>query len=473
MNRKALGNILVVGLLIAVMVGLNLLFYRDSREDSETEQRADRSTYSGRTFGLLGYFTLLEESKIPVARWREQFTELKNSPTTRVLFIVSPSPLYFPTKEEITALQEWVHQGGTAVIIDRSIKLDFTGFTLETGYLPPVETGQDGAAPPPRRAYPWQPTSTMYGVGQIEVSEFASSLQFSVAQAARPSVVSPWAAPPGEKTPEAVEEAEDWAEDPEFEENSEAFPAGQLPAKVAQPVATDDAVYLPLAGVDHFSILAQLKYGQGNFICLSDEFIFANNGISKADNAILGLNLASAVLDAVQKKYPASKHQILFDEFHHGYHNGGPNYATLAGYFRGSPVPWLMWQFAFLGLFIVFTYGRRFARPVPLKRVNRASSLEYVSAMAQIQLVAKSYDLAIENIYNRFHRVLCRYGGVATNVKIDRIATAVASRGQVDAKELIRVLQRCQEVLNGKAITEKEMLHLTQKIREIEHKIGS
>ncbi|HNG94344.1 MAG TPA: DUF4350 domain-containing protein, partial [Acidobacteriota bacterium] len=166
MNRKALGNILVVGLLIAVMVGLNLLFYRDSREDSETEQRADRSTYSGRTFGLLGYFTLLEESKIPVARWREQFTELKNSPTTRVLFIVSPSPLYFPTKEEITALQEWVHQGGTAVIIDRSIKLDFTGFTLETGYLPPVETGQDGAPPPPRRAYPWQPTSTMYGVGQ-------------------------------------------------------------------------------------------------------------------------------------------------------------------------------------------------------------------------------------------------------------------------------------------------------------------
>ncbi|MBI4751215.1 MAG: DUF4350 domain-containing protein [Acidobacteria bacterium] len=473
MNRKALGNLLIVGLLIVVMVGLNLLFYRDSREETETEQRADRSTYSGRTYGLLGYFTLLEESKIPVGRWRQQFTELKNSPTTKVLVIVSPSPIHFPTKEEITALQEWVHQGGTAVIIDRSIKLDFTGFTLETGYLPPVATSQPNETPQPRRAYPWQPTSTLYGVDQIELSEFASSLQLSLSEATKPQVTPPWATQSEEPTPETAEEAEEWVEDPDLEEDSEAIPAQQLPAKVAQPVATDDAVYLPLAGVDHFSILAQLKYGQGNFLCLSDEFIFANNGISRADNAILGLNLASAVLDAVNKQYPNDKNQILFDEFHHGYHSGGPNYATLAGYFRGSPIPWLMWQFAFLGLFIVFTYGRRFARPVPLKRVNRASSLEYVSAMAQIQLVAKSYDLAIENIYNRFHRVLCRYGGVPTNVRIDRIATAVASRGQVDATELIRILQRCQEVLNGKAITEKEMLHLTQKIREIEHKIGS
>ena len=124
---------------------------------------------------------------------------------------------------------------------------------------------------------------------------------------------------------------------------------------------------------------------------------------------------------------------IAFDEFHQGH---GATQNAFVGYFRGTPVLAICGQIVLLILLMLWTRGRRFARPLPLPHVDRRSSLEFVASMAELQQRARSFDLAIENIYSRTRRVLARYAGVDYNSSRKEIAERVAARSTIDAHQL-------------------------------------
>ncbi|MEW6130546.1 MAG: DUF4350 domain-containing protein [Acidobacteriota bacterium] len=231
-------------------------------------------------------------------------------------------------------------------------------------------------------------------------------------------------------------------------------------SKYATRVKIEQGAGTYLIGDDKGAILADATVGSGRVVMLTDPFIVANNGIDKDDNVALAVNL---FVNA-----PAGK--IAFDEYHHGYGESGTEGSTLA-YYNGTPVKWIYWQALLITALLVYSFGRRFARPLLLRRERRTTNLEFVSSMANITRLARASDLAMQNIYSDFHSKLCRYSGLPTRVEARRLAAVVARRMKGDEQELGRLLERCEGIAQGESVSESELLKLVTRIREIEREI--
>jgi hypothetical protein len=160
---------------------------------------------------------------------------------------------------------------------------------------------------------------------------------------------------------------------------------------------------------------------------------------------------------------------IAFDEFHHGF--GSSQGGGLMAYFRGTPAPWMMAQAGLIAIIAVYTYGRRFGRPVPLRQERRTTNLEFVSGMANITRLAKASDVAMQNIFLEFRKRLCRYSSMPSSAETSHLAAAVARRAKLDERELSSLLMLCEQVMRGRPVGDGELLNLVTKIREIESEL--
>jgi hypothetical protein len=207
------------------------------------------------------------------------------------------------------------------------------------------------------------------------------------------------------------------------------------------------------------ALLVDYPHGAGRIIILSDPFIVATNGINLRDNLQLALNIVTS-----------GGGVIAFDEYHQG-HAATRN--QLIAYFAGTPILWMLAQGGLLVLVILWTRGRRFARPLPVARVDRRSSLEFVASMAELQQRARAYDLAIENIYTRLRRVLVRYAGLGHNSSRSEIAARVAARSEkLKAERLETLMRECEDAINGAPLDSRKALELVRQLRMVERVLG-
>jgi len=212
-------------------------------------------------------------------------------------------------------------------------------------------------------------------------------------------------------------------------------------------------------GDEQGAVLADAEVGEGHVVLLTDPFVVANNGIGEGDNVRLALNLLSNRPDG----------KIAFDEYHHGF--GSAQSGGIMAYFRGTPIPWMMAQAGLILAFIVYSYGRRFARPLPLRRERRTTNLEFVSSMANITRLARATDLAMQNVYSEFHKRLCRYSGLSPNTEIPKLAAVTARRAKLSEDELKSLLSRCSNISRGAKVGDAELLSLVTRIRYIESQL--
>src|SRR5207248_921755 len=145
---------------------------------------------------------------------------------------------------------------------------------------------------------------------------------------------------------------------------------------------------------------------------------------------------------------------------------------ALIQYFAGTPIVAMCGQLALIVLIIVWSRGRRFARPLPLPQVDRRSSLEFVASMAELQQRARAYDLALENIYARVRRVLVRHAGASNSSPRAEVARRVAMRSSVNEQDLESLMRNCEDVINGEPANTKRSLDLARRLREIEATLG-
>jgi hypothetical protein len=204
--------------------------------------------------------------------------------------------------------------------------------------------------------------------------------------------------------------------------------------------------------------LIDYPHGKGRIVLLADPYIVANNGINRADNLQLAINVVAG-----------SGGLVAFDEFHQG---RAAMQNALIQYFAGTPILAICAQLGLIGLAIVWSRGTRFARPLPLPQVDRRSSLEFVASMAELQQRAKAHDLALENIYTRVRRVLVRYAGLSQTATREQIAVRVAARAHLNQKQLESLMRSCEDVINGAPTNGRETLRLAKRLREIEASLG-
>jgi hypothetical protein len=238
-------------------------------------------------------------------------------------------------------------------------------------------------------------------------------------------------------------------------DSGEQSPQGGKSTSVIEAASNAPVVYL---GDLEGALLVDYPYGAGRIVLLSDPYLVANNGIALSDNLKLALNMVSA-RDGL----------IAFDEYHQG--RGVTENAVIA-YFKGTPVLPIFGQLVLIILLLLWTRGRRFARPLPVSRIDRRSKLEFVTSMAELQERSRAFDLAIENIYSRTRRVLARYGGVDYNSPRSEIAARVASRSNVDAHKLETLMRQCEETINGRPVTWRQSIDMVRRLREVERSLG-
>ena len=436
--RRYFGVIVAIFIVIAILVGMSAAGAIEFDRPVENEFAPNRSTYNSGQTGTRALYQLLEESGTPVTRWRSHYSSLYTEAKDSILVIIGPFPSgQNISEEEAIVLQDWISTGGRALIISRSPIEQFGDPAIlakAPEKLPAKDATPEQFINKESDKLIVQPTELTRKVRGLAFSDFASRMSFrNMADGAEGTIK----AEPPKNTGEEEKEKK------EKEEEEDSAPALYAPV-----------IHL---GDKDGAALADFTYGEGRVIFLSDPFVVANNGISRGGNLTLAMNILGSM--------GAPERRILFDEFHHGYHTGGN---PLVNYFRGTPAPWLLLQGLGLSLLIVYTYSRRFARPLPLPQVARHSPLEFVGSMANLQQAAQARELALENIYPRFKASLCHRLGLSSRASRDEIITGARRRRfPISEIELRQTLSDAEMTLAGKPIDDARLLTLVSRMRQI------
>ncbi|MEK6335085.1 MAG: DUF4350 domain-containing protein [Acidobacteriota bacterium] len=462
--RQRLFIIITLAVVIIVLVGLNAASYVKVEETPDSEGRPDRSTFNGGATGTRALYDFLHESGHQVTRWRDSTASLLSlsGPKPETIVIVGRTAIPF-SKAEAKELLRWVETGGRLVIVDRNPdrrllpqsgdwKLSAQVLHYPFGDLDPNNLEQMTAGV--KQVSASQPTLLAASVETILPSRFAAAITI-VPQERKNTSEQGGGHSPQDNTNTSSEETSDESEDTEDTPQPNrgyeiSAPEEKSPTLSPAPVAN--------FATDRGALLVDYPHGQGRIVLLGDPFIVANNGISRADNLVLALNVVRG-----------GGGLIAFDEFHQGH---AITQNALIQYFEGTPILALCGQFALIGVLIVWSRGRRFGRPLPMPHVDRRSSLEFVASMAELQQRARAHDLALENIYGRVRRVLVRHAGLSNSSPRAEIAARVATRSGLNRQELETLMRNCEDTINGAPTNAKESLRLARRLREIESQLG-
>lgn len=447
--RQRLVIIVSLIVVVVVLVLLNAASYVKVEPTVDTESAPDRSTFNGGPTGARALYDFLAESGHQVARWRESTAALLSftGPKPATMVVIGETRVSF-SKTESKELLRWVEMGGRLVIIDRSpdpnLLPDSGQWTIRTHRIvfpqPDLDANDfEAMTRQVKPVPPSQPTLLARDVERILPSRFAGRI--TVAPRNKDLV-----GPKKPKNPDDQQDSENETEPTPQIDSQSTRSETVSPAPVANFVADDGP------------LLIDYPHGKGRIVLLSDPYIVANNGINRADNLQLAINVVTG---------PGGL--VAFDEFHQ---ERATAHNALIQYFEGTPVLALCAQLALIALAVVWSRGTRFARPLPLPQVDRRSSLEFVASMAELQQRAKAHDLAVENIYGRVRRALVRYAGLNQSSGRSEIATRVAARSKVDRKELESLMRSCEDTINGVATNAKETLRLVRRLRVIEAALG-
>ncbi|MBV9216411.1 MAG: DUF4350 domain-containing protein [Acidobacteria bacterium] len=428
-----------LGLLLALLAGLNAASYVQKEKTPDREEKPNRSSYNSGPTGTQAFYTLLSETGRKVIRWQHAPADLLGNAGDRPsVFVVIGQVRRQFTPNECTDLLRWVAEGGRLVLIDRFPDEDLISTTSswkinvqEDPLALPFNTdpsevvqmvGKTGAAKPV------QPSIFSVGVNAIQPSQFASSITLS--QISDPDQ--------GKTIP---------TPDPRH--------ARRLPnAVVSEPSTKAPAVHYSSGGKN---LVVDAPFGSGTIVFVSDPYLVSNGGISLVDNAQLGINLVS------------TNGTIAFDEFHQGFGDGN----QFVQFFAGTPIIAIFFQAAALIAFVFYSQSRRFARPLPEQEPDRLSKLEYISAMSELQQRMRAFDLAMENLYHDFRRRACRLLGLDTmTTRYDELARAISDRTDLEFQPTFNTLFKCEDIIHGEPTNKAEMLRLTAELRKIETKLG-
>ncbi|MGB9177862.1 MAG: DUF4350 domain-containing protein [Pyrinomonadaceae bacterium] len=465
--RQRLFILITIAVVIGVLVVLNAASYVREEEGPDTEWNPNRSTYNSGPTGTLALYDFLRRSGREVVRWRDapaSLLEGGNSVKPATFVVVGRTLVNFDAEEAETLLH-WVERGGRLVIVDRRADarlLPPSGkwqVSTELQFYLSQNTNSDSAdelvAGTPA-AHATQPTVLTRSVDEAQPSRYAALIKISSVKEDKPQQTAAQASPAKDETvaDENYEDDEESGNGPGVEPPPPRVVVKE-PAPQSQSVSPAPVVHL---ASERGALLVDYAHGKGRIIVLSDPFIIANNGINRADNLRLALNIVAG---------PSGL--IAFDEYHQGH---AATHNALIQYFAGTPVLAMFAQTLLIVLTALWTNGSRFARPLPVARVDRRSSLEFVASMAELQQRARAYDLAIENIYTRTRRVLARFAGLNNNSPRTAIAARVAARSALDREQLETLMRNCENAINGEPISAQKSLELIARLREVERTLG-
>jgi hypothetical protein len=196
-------------------------------------------------------------------------------------------------------------------------------------------------------------------------------------------------------------------------------------------------------------VVVKYSYGRGEVLWWAAATPLTNAGLKEPGN-----------LEFLLASVGDTDSPILWDEYVHGYRE------TLGSSVAHSPAKWLFLQLALLGLAVVATFSRRsgpLAAPVTDVRL---SPLEFVQTLGGLYENAGTASVAVDICYQRFRYWLTRRLGMANNVSINDLESAVRDRFAPKDDHFSAILRRCESAKADPYLGETEALHLVQELDE-------
>ncbi|HEV2859734.1 MAG TPA: DUF4350 domain-containing protein [Pyrinomonadaceae bacterium] len=458
--KGRLAIFLTVVVMVFVLVALNAASYVRVESEREFEMAPDRSTLNTGPTGTRAFYDYLKETGRDVSRWGQPFRQLNERGRERpqTLVVVGPTRVPFG-EDEAPALLQWLREGGRLVVISREpgpeLMPSYGGWRVSArqAEAPGPDVRPDDVETMTRGVpllAPSQPTPLVRDVAQVTRSRFAARLQVIREPESAVAVTGIGAGPP----PSIV--ADDDNVPPPAPKPTAGIDYDRSATPAEPPPSPAPVEHIYEGGTHPGALLVDYVYGRGRVVVLGDPYVVSNAGINRADNLLLAANVVG-------------DGPVAFDEYHHGYGTTGNK---LFAYFAGTPVIWMFGQAAVVVLAVVWTRGRRFARPLPSPRPDRRSKLEFVASMAELQQRARAYDLAIENVYTRTRRALARYGGLPATATIEQIAERVAARSGRNSSRLSALMRECEDAVAGSPLSARRALSLARELRTVERDLG-
>lgn len=187
------------------------------------------------------------------------------------------------------------------------------------------------------------------------------------------------------------------------------------------------------------------KLGEGEVVWVASPYPVSNAGISRADNARLGVLLAWV-----------GGRDVYFDEYHHGYIKGGGLWERLS---NGGRVAVVLGVLALV--LILAGPARRLGPPIAERVVPQARTGAYTAALAELYRRAGARREALETLEEGLSRSLARrYGTVRAGLArsagaaeaLERSAS-VRAHGAIDEKtltETAKMIGRARQEVEGR-----------------------
>lgn len=113
-------------------------------------------------------------------------------------------------------------------------------------------------------------------------------------------------------------------------------------------------------------------------------------------------------------KILATEHErVIFDEYHHGFSQGGSLGSYLLTWSRETPLGWLVWQMVIIGMMALGFASPRFGPLWQESSRKRRSVLEHVEALATALRAAGGHEAATRLLIRGLHRRLALSGAFA------------------------------------------------------------
>jgi hypothetical protein len=225
-------------------------------------------------------------------------------------------------------------------------------------------------------------------------------------------------------------------------ESAEGVPLGVFGREVARDFSyyfySDSITLIPLLEAKGEVHLAYAQVGKGRIFLVSHPYLFTNEGIGKADNAVLVMN----IFRRMKRDSPG---RLLFDEYHQGF-----PIDRMATPLNEPEVRVMAWSVFIIFILAIYSLARKPGRPVAPPDEPRRNIGEFVESVASVYYTKGDNTLLNRDITLRFLNRIKNLFGVPQkeNLKVDNQLLFQATRkwNKQEAESLCKLLNQLYHI---------------------------
>jgi hypothetical protein len=223
-----------------------------------------------------------------------------------------------------------------------------------------------------------------------------------------------------------------------------------------------EGTQVPLYGDADGPVAVTWKLEKGRVIWWAAPTPITNAGITREGNLAFFLGC----IQAAQPGVSPGDTTVLWDEYFHGYRG------SLWDYFRKTPVPWALYQLAFVAVFIILAFSRRSGPLVTPAKESRLSPLEFVDTLGDLYRRARAGSAAVRVEYQRFRTLLVRRLALSSAISNAQLDAAVRERLGWKQPGFMSTLQSAEAAVRQADIPSSEALKIVQALEHYEVLFG-